>query len=272
MTEIQKSRRSRGLKSMSVAVAASASVVGLVLGTGTASAAVDSSNTVVDRDGNTITVTLSDTFIQGVPSLDGNPLTREWFANGKASWDVTGPSADDFEGDVKIGYQIGYPLSIGGTVSIEWASPTLGLDIGSGNESTGEIKLIDPKDDGDGNTIPGGPGGGPVLNPPSVSLGGVGTSTSGLGFHADLIPQAKGAIALENGPGIVQSESAALPINDGVTGSGSEGVGNSGSIQVANLHGTATGILGNVSVRPYVAVTSAQGDVAVTYGVPVRFN
>ena len=265
MTEIQKSRRSRGLKSMSVAVAASASVVGLVLGTGTASAAVDSSNTVVDRDGNTITVTLSDTFIQGVPSLDGNPLTREWFANGKASWDVTGPSADDFEGDVKIGYQIGYPLSIGGTVSIEWASPTLGIDIGSGNESTAGIDLIDPTVDGDGNNTGG-------YNPPTLSLGGVGTSTSGLGFHADLSPQAKGAIALENGPGIVQSESAALPINDGVTGSGSEGVGNSGSSQVANLHGTATGILGNVSVRPYVAVTSAQGDVAVTYGVPVRFN
>ncbi|MGF0308820.1 MspA family porin [Rhodococcus sp. IEGM1428] len=265
MTEIQKSRRSRGLKSMSVAVAASASVVGLVLGTGTASAAVDSSNTVVDRDGNTITVTLSDTFIQGVPSLDGNPLTREWFANGKASWDVTGPSADDFEGDVKIGYQIGYPLSIGGSVTIEWASPTLGFDIGSGNESGGEIKLINPEVDGDGNTT------GNYLDP-SVSLGGKGTSTSGLGFHADLIPQATASIALENGPGIVQSESAALPINDGVTGSGSEGVGKSGSIQVANLHGTATGILGNVSVRPYVAVTSAQGDVAVTYGVPVRFN
>ncbi|MGB6072749.1 MAG: MspA family porin, partial [Rhodococcus sp. (in: high G+C Gram-positive bacteria)] len=109
MTEIQKSRRSRGLKSMSAAVVAGASVVGLVLGTGTASAAVDSTNTVVDANGNVITVSLSDTFINSVSPLDGNPLTREWFANGVAGWTVTGPDADDFEGTVAIGYQVGYP-------------------------------------------------------------------------------------------------------------------------------------------------------------------
>ncbi|MGB3171595.1 MAG: hypothetical protein WBB62_19385, partial [Rhodococcus sp. (in: high G+C Gram-positive bacteria)] len=75
MTEIQKPRRSRGLKSMGAAVVAGASVVGLVLGTGTASAAVDSTNSVVDANGNLITVTLSDTFLNSVPPLDGNPLT-----------------------------------------------------------------------------------------------------------------------------------------------------------------------------------------------------
>lgn len=257
MTEIQKSRRSRGLKSMSVAVAASASVVGLVLGTGTASAAVDSSNSIVDADGNTVTVTLSDTFINGVAPLDGNPLTREWFANGRASYDVQGPSADDFEGTLKIGYQIGYPLSLNGGVSIEWASPSAEFNLGSGNESsvTGTLPVL-----------PQGPG--------SIVLGGKGTSTSGLDVGVQLIPQATGTIELKNGPGVVQSESAYAVLNDeaDITSSEGDAAGTSGSIQVANLHGTATGILGNVTIRPYVSLTSATGDTAVTYGAPVRLN
>ncbi|OZD01080.1 hypothetical protein CH275_20235 [Rhodococcus sp. 06-235-1A] len=258
MTEIQKSRRSRGLKSMSVAVAASASVVGLVLGTGTASAAVDSSNSVVDADGNTITVTLSDTFINGVAPLDGSPLTREWFANGRASYDVQGPTADDFEGTLKVGYQIGYPMSLNGTVTIEWASPSAEFNLGSGNESkvTGTFPL-------DGVTAP-------SIGP----LTGTGTSTSGLDFGVQLIPQATAEIALGNGPGVVQSEGAVARIDESaeITGSEGDAAGTSGSIQVANVHGTATGVLGNVSIRPYVSLASATGDVAVTYGVPVRLN
>lgn len=257
MTEIQKSRRSRGLKSMSVAVAASASVVGLVLGTGTASAAVDSSNSIVDNDGNTITVTLSDTFINGVAPLDGSPLTREWFANGRASYDVQGPTADDFEGTLKIGYQIGYPLSLNGGVTVEWSSPSAEFNLGSGNESsiTGEFPLT---------------GGAPDIGP----LVGTGTSTSGLDVGVQLIPQATGTIALTNGPGVVQSESAYAVLNDSadITSSEGDAAGTSGSIQVANLHGTATGILGNVTIRPYVSLTSATGDTAITYGVPVRLN
>ncbi|OZD11726.1 MULTISPECIES: MspA family porin [Nocardiaceae] len=129
MTEIQKPRRSRGLKSMGAAVVAGASVVGLVLGTGTASAAVDSTNSVVDANGNLITVTLSDTFINGVAPLDGNPLTREWFANGVAGWEVTGPDADDFEGTVAIGYQVGYPASLGGKVTFDYKTPSLDLTV-----------------------------------------------------------------------------------------------------------------------------------------------
>ncbi|OZC52566.1 hypothetical protein CH286_03100 [Rhodococcus sp. WWJCD1] len=266
MTEIQKSRRSRGLKSMSVAVAASASVVGLVLGTGTASAAVDSSNSIVDGDGNTVTVTLSDTFINGVAPLDGNPLTREWFANGRASWDVQGPTADDFEGTLKIGYQIGYPLSLNGGVEVSWSSPSAEFNLGSGNESsvTGNIPLVGPTD----------PVTGELLAGPTVDLGGKGTSTSGLDVGVQLIPQATGTIALTNGPGVVQSESAYALKNEeaDITSSEGDAAGTSGSIQVANLHGTATGILGNVTIRPYVSLTSATGDTAITYGVPVRLN
>ncbi|MDV8057810.1 MULTISPECIES: MspA family porin [unclassified Rhodococcus (in: high G+C Gram-positive bacteria)] len=257
MTEIQKSRRSRGLKSMSVAVAAGASVVGLVLGTGTASAAVDSSNSIVDADGNTVTVTLSDTFINGVAPLDGNPLTREWFANGRASYDVQGPTADDFEGTLKIGYQIGYPMSLGGGIDVEWSSPSAEFNLGSGNESsvTGSFPL-------DGTA--------PSVGP----LTGTGTSTSGLDVGVQLIPQATGYINLANGPGVVQSESAIAVVAEEADLTSSEGdaAGTSGSIQIANLHGTATQILGNVTIRPYVSLTSATGDVAVTYGAPVRLN
>lgn len=224
MTEIQKSRRSRGFKSMSVAVAASASVIGLVLGTGTASAAVDSTNSVVDANGNTITVSLSDTFLNSVPPLDGNPLTREWFANGTAGWTVTGPSADDFEGTVAIGYQVGYPMSLGGKISFGYETPNISVGLGGGD-------------------------------PVSASVGGL---LPQVGFSAEIAP----------GPGIVDATAA----SGNVQGSEGDAAGASGTIQIANAHGTATGILGNVRVRPYVAVTSSTGDVAITYGVPWTFN
>ncbi|ORI13817.1 hypothetical protein BJD99_11830 [Rhodococcus sp. 1163] len=223
MTEIQKSRRSRGLKSMSVAVAAGASVIGLVLGTGTASAAVDSTNTVVDANGNTITVSLSDTFINSVSPLDGNPLTREWFANGVAGWTVTGPDAADFEGTVAIGYQVGYPASIGGKVTFDYSTPSLGASVSADSVS--------------------------------LSVG-------------DILPQAGFSAEIAPGPGIVDATAA----SGNVQGTEGDAEGASGTIQIANAHGTATGILGNVRVRPYVSVTSSTGDVAVTYGVPWTFN
>ncbi|ORI27128.1 MspA family porin [Rhodococcus sp. 1168] len=225
MTEIQKSRRSRGFKSMSVAVAAGASVIGLVLGTGTASAAVDSTNTVVDANGNTITVSLSDTFINSVSPLDGNPLTREWFANGVAGWTVTGPDAEDFEGTVAMGYQVGYPASIGGKVTFDYKTPKVGADITLGSDA---IKF------------------------------GISDILPQAGFSADIAP----------GPGIVDATAA----SGNVQGTEGDAEGASGTIQIANAHGTATGILGNVRVRPYVSVTSSTGDVAVTYGDPWTFN
>lgn len=224
MTEIQKPRRSRGLKSLGATVVAGASVAGLVLGTGTASAAVDSSNTVVDANGNVITVTLSDTFINSVPPLDGNPLTREWFANGVAGWEVTGPDADDFEGTVAVGYQVGYPASLGGSVTFNYSTPSLSVGVGGGDPVSASIGDILPQ----------------------------------VGFNAEIAP----------GPGIVDATAASGEIQ----GTSGDAEGPSGTIQIANAHGTATGILGNVRVRPYVSVTSSTGDVAVTYGVPWTFN
>ena len=302
MTEIQKSRRSRGLKSMSVATVAGASVVGLVLGTGTASAGVDGQVSVVDAGGNTINVTLSDTFINGVPSLDGNPLTREWFVDENAAFTVTGPSADDFEGTFQIGFQVGYPLAIADPqVAFSWATPTLGLDIGSGNTSTGtlatgfepapstievEVPLVDAngvqiKDPVTGKNltqiieVPNPNTSGVQQTGPSLDLEGVGEATSGIEFHADLLPTIEGSGALTPGGGIQSVTSDSIPITNDDDGQGStaDAAGTSGSIQVRGLHGSVTNVIGNVTVRPYVKVVSSAGDVAaVAYGQPVRFN
>ena len=296
MTEIQKSRRSRGLKSMSVATVAGASVVGLVLGTGTASAGVDGQVSVVDAGGNTINVTLSDTFINGVPSLDGNPLTREWFVDENAAFTVTGPSADDFEGTFQIGFQVGYPLAIADPqVAFSWATPTLGLDIGSGNTSTGTISTdVEPApatiEISNPNfnpalpisaanpteiTVPNPAAGTPTQSPVAVGLEGVGEATSGIAFHADLLPTIEGSGALTPGGGIQSVTSDSIPITNDDDGQGStaDAAGTSGSIQVRGLHGSVTNVIGNVTVRPYVKVVSSAGDVAaVAYGQPVRFN
>ncbi|MBW4779097.1 MspA family porin [Rhodococcus fascians] len=265
MTEIQKSRRSRGLKSMSVAVAAGASVVGLVLGTGTASAAVDSAKSIVDADGNTVTLTLSDSFVSGVAPLDGNPLTREWFYDGRASFDVQGPTADDFEGTLTAGLQIGYPLSLDGGVSVEWASPSANLGISSGNESVigfeGDLGDLVPTD-------------GSVPDLGDIPVASTATSGSGLDVGVQLIPQATATIDLAPGGGVVQSESAIATFNEEANISKTEGdaAGAQGSIQLAGVHGTATGILGNVTVRPYVTLLSAKGDSITTYGPATRLN
>lgn len=298
MTEIQKSRRSRGLKSMSVATVAGASVVGLVLGTGTASAGVDGQVSVVDAGGNTINVTLSDTFINGVPSLDGNPLTREWFVDENAAFTVTGPSADDFEGTFQIGFQVGYPLAIGDPkVDFSWATPTLGLDIGSGNTSTGtlntgvetapdtierEIEVDVLNEDGvkigtkkQTVKVPNPFAGQLVPSDESIALEGVGEATSGIEFHADLLPTIEGSGSLTPGGGIQTVTSDSIPITNADDGQGStaDAAGASGSIQVRGLHGSVTNVIGNVTVRPYVKVVSSAGDVAaVAYGQPVRFN
>ncbi|MDJ0393968.1 MspA family porin [Rhodococcus sp. G-MC3] len=264
MTEIQKPRRSRGLKSTSAAIIAGASVVGLVLGTGTASAAVDSSKSIVDGAGNTVVLSLSDSFVSGVAPLDGSPITREWFYDGRASFDVQGPTADDFEGTLKMGLQIGYPMSIGGKVEIEWASPSVDLGIGSSNETTAGFE-----------TTAGDIASGDVLDGlGNIPIAGEAKSTSALDVGVQLIPQATATLDLGTGSGVVQSESAIATYNESADISNTEGdaAGAAGSVQVAGLHGTATGVLGNVTVRPYATLLSSAGDVITTYGPAVRLN
>ncbi|NIL78668.1 MspA family porin [Rhodococcus sp. B10] len=181
---------------------------------GVAQAGVDSVNGITDS-GNTIEVTQLDTFINGVAPLDGSPLTREWFHNGRASVAVTGPSAVDFDGIVSAGYQIAYPMSLGGSVTFEFETPEATVTIDS---------AVKPK---------------VVISAPTV------------GFNAAIAP----------GPGVTEVEVASGSASGELT-----------EIQFANVHGTATGILGNVTVRPYVKAVSSSGSTVVSYGAPWRLN
>ena len=253
MTEIRKTRKSLG-----AAVVAGASVVGLVLGTGTANAGVDASNTVVDADGNAITINLEDTFVNSVFPLDANPLTREWFGNGRISWSVEGPSADDFEGTVKVGYQVGYPGSLGGSLNIDWATPSVTAGFDTSSVLSNAVTGITP------GTPNGTAGPGTRTN----------SATNGLSAQVELLPVASANVEISPGPGITQSESAIALLNEeaDITGGEQDAAGSSGSIQLANVHGTATGILGNVRVRPYASIVSATGDTAVAYGPVWTFN
>jgi MspA len=73
----------------------------------------------VDGQDRTLTIQQWDTFLNGVFSLDRNRLTREWFHSGRAKFNVAGPGADEFEGTLELGYQIGFPWSLGVGIKIQ---------------------------------------------------------------------------------------------------------------------------------------------------------
>lgn len=182
---------------------------GAVVFAGTAGAGVDSRNSIVDGAGNNIAVVQSDTVIQGIAALDGSPLTREWTHSGVASVHVVGPSAADFEGTVKAGYQFAYPMSVGGAVSVSYSSPDASVALGDPIELSGTITTPDAT------------------------------------FSASLTP----------GPGIAEVE----VVNQSAAGETTE-------VRFANVRGTATGVLGAVTVRPYVKVVSSDGSSVTSYG------
>lgn len=130
--------RNRSLRAF---ILASVLVSGLAYTTGTAAAAIDSSSQIIDRQDRTVEAIQSDTRIDFVPPLDGNPLTREWFHNGEASYRVSGPNAQDWSGHITIGYQVGYPATFSGRIKFQWYTPGLGIDVG-GNEGGG-LRLFD---------------------------------------------------------------------------------------------------------------------------------
>jgi hypothetical protein len=67
----------------------------------------------VDGKDRTLTIQQWDTFLDGVYPLDRNRLTREWCHFGRAEYTVDGPGAGDFAGTVELGYQVGFPWSLG---------------------------------------------------------------------------------------------------------------------------------------------------------------
>lgn len=114
-----------------LAVAAIVALAAVTTGAAPARAAVDNELSVVDGSNRTLTVQQSDTFLNGVFPLDRNRLTREWFHSGKASYTVKGPGADQFAGTLELGYQIGFPWSLGVGINFSYTTPNILIDDGN---------------------------------------------------------------------------------------------------------------------------------------------
>ena len=110
-----------------VLVALSTVVAGLMVAA-PAQAGLDNQQSLVDGGGRTMTIQQWDTFLQGVAPLDRNRLTREWFHSGKAMYSVAGPGADEFEGTLELGYQVGFPWSLGVGINFSYTTPNILLD------------------------------------------------------------------------------------------------------------------------------------------------
>ena len=98
------------------------------LSTGTARAGLDNELSLVDGQGRTLDIQQWDTFLNGVYPLDKNRLTREWFHSGRAIYHVTGAGSDQFAGTLELGYQIGFPWSLGVGVNFSYTTPNINLD------------------------------------------------------------------------------------------------------------------------------------------------
>lgn len=113
---------SRVLFAMVMAVAA------LLVGTGSAHAGLDNELSLVDGQDRTLTIQQWDTFLNGVFPLDRNRLTREWFHSGSAVYNVAGPGSDEFAGTLELGYQIGFPWSLGVGINFTYTTPNILFD------------------------------------------------------------------------------------------------------------------------------------------------
>jgi hypothetical protein len=111
-----------------VLIAMVAAVAALFVGTGTSHAGLDNELSLVDGQDRTLTIQQWDTFLNGVFPLDRNRLTREWFHSGSAVYNVAGPGSDEFEGTLELGYQIGFPWSLGVGINFSYTTPNILLD------------------------------------------------------------------------------------------------------------------------------------------------
>jgi hypothetical protein len=111
-----------------VLVALVAAFAALLTSTGTSHAGLDNELSLVDGQDRTLTVQQWDTFLNGVFPLDRNRLTREWFHSGRAKFIVAGPGADEFQGTLELGYQIGFPWSLGVGINFSYTTPNILLD------------------------------------------------------------------------------------------------------------------------------------------------
>ncbi|MCK0172821.1 MspA family porin [Mycolicibacterium sp. F2034L] len=111
-----------------VLIALVAAIAALFTSTGTSHAGLDNELSLVDGQGRTLTIQQWDTFLNGVFPLDRNRLTREWFHSGRANYIVAGPGAEDFEGSLELGYQIGFPWSLGVGINFSYTTPNIAFD------------------------------------------------------------------------------------------------------------------------------------------------
>jgi len=115
----------KGIRSLiALAVLGSALVTGIF----PTLTAMDNELSVVDSQGRTMNVQQWDVLLNAVTPLDGNPLTREWFHNGRAVYHVTGGSADDFKGTLELGYEVGFPWQLGNGINFSYTTPNANLD------------------------------------------------------------------------------------------------------------------------------------------------
>ena len=111
-----------------VLIAMVAAIASLFVSTGTSHAGLDNELSLVDGQDRTLTIQQWDTFLNGVFPLDRNRLTREWFHSGRAKYIVAGPGADEFEGTLELGYQIGFPWSLGVGINFSYTTPNILFD------------------------------------------------------------------------------------------------------------------------------------------------
>ncbi|OHT89389.1 porin [Mycobacteroides saopaulense] len=120
--------------------------VGVALGAaalsapGASQAALDDELTLVDGKGRTLRIQQWDTFLNGVFPLDRNRLTREWFHSGRAAYEVVGAGADAFEGTLELGYQVGYPWSLGVGLNFNYTTPNTSILYGIPNAFGGGVE------------------------------------------------------------------------------------------------------------------------------------
>jgi len=111
-----------------VLIAMVAAIAALFVSTGTSHAGLDNEMSLVDGQDRTLTIQQWDTFLNGVFPLDRNRLTREWFHSGSAVYNVAGGGSDSFEGTLELGYQIGFPWSLGVGINFSYTTPNILLD------------------------------------------------------------------------------------------------------------------------------------------------
>ena len=215
-----------------VLIAMVAAISALFVSTGTSHAGLDNELSLVDGKDRTLTIQQWDTYLNGVFPLDRNRLTREWFHSGRAKYIVAGDGADEFEGTLELGYQIGFPWSLGVGINFSYTTPNILLDDAS----------IFP------NLTPG------ADVAPTI---GAGFAPLGSVITPNLFPGVSISADLGNGPGIQEVATFSVDV-----------AGPQGGVAVSNAHGTVTGAAGGVLLRPFARLISSAGDSVTTYGEP----